>query len=114
MSVGDAWKDTMGGGLQKEQAFKLLDAFVEAGGNAIDTANNYQNEESEKWIGEWMKARGNRDSLIIATKYTTQYRSYEMGKSVMTNNYSGNSRKSLHISVRDSLKKLQTDYIDIL
>ncbi|EXJ61288.1 aryl-alcohol dehydrogenase AAD14 [Cladophialophora psammophila CBS 110553] len=112
MSIGDAWSEFMGS-MSKEQSFKLLDAFVEAGGNFIDTASNYQDEQSEKWIGEWMKARKNRDLMVIATKYTTPYRSWELGKG-KTVNYAGNSKKCLHLSVRDSLEKLQTDYIDIL
>src|ERR1700742_899381 len=113
MSIGDAWAREMGS-MSKEQAFKLLDTFYEAGGNFIDTASNYQNEQSEEWIGEWMKERGIRDELVIATKYTTNYRSYKLGKSVKVANYSGNSKKTMHVSVRDSLAKLQTDYIDIL
>lgn len=64
MSIGDAWKEGMGH-LDKEGAFKLLDAYYEAGGNFIDTANNYQNEQSEKWIGEWVTARKNRDLLVL-------------------------------------------------
>lgn len=112
MSIGDAWADFMGS-MSKEQSFKLLDAFYEAGGNFIDTANNYQNEQSEKWIGEWIKARKNRDMVVIATKFTTPYRSWELGKG-KTVNYAGNHKKSLHLSVRDSLEKLQTDYIDLL
>jgi len=99
--------------MSKENSFKLLDAFWEAGGNFIDTANNYQNEQSEIWLGEWMAAKKNRDQVVIATKYTTNYRSYELGKGRPVN-YSGNHKKSLHLSVRDSLKKLQTDYIDLL
>lgn len=58
------------GAMDKEQSFALLDAFVASGGNFIDTANNYTNEQSETWIGEWMQARGNRDRMIIATKFT--------------------------------------------
>ena len=65
MSIGDAWKANMGS-LAKEEAFKLLDAFVDAGGNFIDSSSNYQDDESELWIGEWMKARGIRDELVIA------------------------------------------------
>lgn len=99
--------------MDKDKSFALLDAFVEAGGNFIDTANNYQNEESEKYLGEWMTARGNRDRLVIATKYTTGYRHYAEGKNEAIN-YAGNHKKSLHLSLRDSLKKLQTDYVDIL
>lgn len=78
-----------------------------------DTANNYQNEESETFIGEWMKERGNRDRIVLATKFTTNYRSYADGVNESINN-SGNSKKSLYLSLRDSLKKLQTDYVDIL
>jgi len=112
MSIGSAWAGQMGS-MDREQSFKLLDAFYDAGGNFIDTANNYQNEESETWIGEWMKERGNRDLIVLATKFTTNYRTYELGKG-KTVNYSGNHKKSLHVSLRDSLKKLQTEYIDLL
>lgn len=112
MSIGDAWAGGMGS-MNKEQSFKLLDFFFESGGNFIDTSNNYQDEQSELWIGEWMTLRQNRDQLVIATKYTTGYKNYELGKG-KTPNHVGNSRRSLHMSVRDSLKKLQTDYIDIL
>jgi aryl-alcohol dehydrogenase-like predicted oxidoreductase len=118
MSIGEAWKGFMGS-MDKEQSFKLLDAYFEAGGNFVDTANNYQNEESEKWIGEWMEKRGNRDQIVLATKFTAPYRNYEIGPArpngaPQTVSYSGNSRKSLHSSLRDSLKKLRTDYIDLL
>ncbi|KAH2669864.1 hypothetical protein KXW18_005340 [Aspergillus fumigatus] len=58
MSIGEAWSSFMGT-MNKEQAFALLDAYVAAGGNFIDTANAYQNEQSEAWIGEWMSARKN-------------------------------------------------------
>ena len=45
------------GSLNKKQAFELLDAYFDLGGNFIDTANCYQSEQSEAWIGEWMKQR---------------------------------------------------------
>jgi len=109
MSIGEAWSDFMGS-MNKEQSFKLLDAFVEAGGNFIDTANNYQQQESEQWLGEWMEKRGNRDEMVIATKATTGYRSDRPDQS----NYCGNHSKSLKVSVDASLKKLKTSYIDIL
>ncbi|KAJ5951960.1 Aldo/keto reductase [Penicillium vulpinum] len=112
MSIGDAWKDTMGS-MSKEESFKLLDAFHEAGGNFIDTANNYQDEQSETWIGEWMAKRQNRDQLVVATKFTTDFRSHKLGKGKAPN-HCGNHKRSLHMSFRDSLKKLQTDWIDIL
>lgn len=64
-------------------------------------------------IGEWMKARGNRDEIVLATKFATGYPLYKFGKG-KTVNYAGNHRRSLHMSIRDSLEKLQTDFIDIL
>ncbi len=112
MSIGDAWQKFMGS-MDKANSFKLLDAFVDAGGNFIDTANNYQDEQSETWIGEWMQERKNRDLMVVATKFTTPYQSYKMGKG-KTVNFSGNHKRSIHMSVRDSLKKLQTEWIDIL
>ncbi|KAJ9483324.1 hypothetical protein VN97_g10082 [Penicillium thymicola] len=112
MSMGNAWAESMGM-MTKEDSFRLLDAFFEAGGNFIDTANNYQDEQSETWIGEWMAQRKNRDQLVIATKFTTDFRSYKLGKGKAPN-HCGNHRRSLNMSVRDSLKKLQTDWIDIL
>ncbi|CAI6855519.1 ANL_collapsed_G0044360.mRNA.1.CDS.1 [Saccharomyces cerevisiae] len=111
-SIGDAWSGFMGS-MNKEQAFELLDAFYEAGGNCIDTANSYQNEESEIWIGVWMKSRKLRDQIVIATKFTGDYKGYDVGKGKSAN-YCGNHKRSLHVSVRDSLRKLQTDWIDIL
>lgn len=55
MSIGDAWSSFMGS--LNEEAFELLDAYVDLGGNFIDTANAYQSQQSEAWIGEWMKER---------------------------------------------------------
>lgn len=112
MSIGDKWSQYMGS-MNKEQSFQLLDAFVAAGGNFIDTANNYQYEQSETWIGEWMAARNNRDHMVIATKYTTDYRTHELGKGKAPN-AAGNHKRSMFLSLRDSLRKLQTDFVDIL
>ncbi|KAL7279999.1 hypothetical protein ACG7TL_006411 [Trametes sanguinea] len=113
MSLGDQWQKFGMGSMDKEASFKLLDAFYEAGGNFIDTANNYQNETSEKFIGEWMETRGVRDQMVIATKYTTLFK---LGRDDIKQktSYAGNSVKSMHISVEESLKKLRTSYIDIL
>jgi aryl-alcohol dehydrogenase-like predicted oxidoreductase len=76
-------------------------------------ANNYQNEESEKWIGEWMSSRKNRAEIVLATKFTTCYPDPRNSPRQRIN-FAGNSAKSLHVSVEDSLKKLQTAYIDLL
>ncbi|KAK9670792.1 putative aryl-alcohol dehydrogenase aad14 [Basidiobolus ranarum] len=112
MSIGDAWSQFMGS-MDKAASFKMLDAYYDAGGNFIDTANNYQEEQSETWIGEWMAQRKNRDQVVIATKYTTYYKHHQLGKGGAPN-HCGNHKRSLHMSVRDSLSKLQTDWIDIL
>ncbi|KAJ0414793.1 Aldo/keto reductase [Aspergillus carlsbadensis] len=113
MNFGDQWKDFMGE-CDKKQSFALLDEFFKLGGNFIDTANNYQQEESEQWIGEWMKERGNRDQMVIATKYTTGFRTSHRTTEPLQSNFAGNSLKSMRVSVDASLRKLQTDYIDLL
>ncbi|PAV22705.1 arylalcohol dehydrogenase [Pyrrhoderma noxium] len=113
MSIGDQWDKFGMGAMNKESSFKLLDAFYEAGGNFIDTANNYQDETSEQFIGEWAESRGIRDQLVIATKYTTNYKRGADDIKIKTN-YCGNNAKSLKVSVEASLKKLRTHYIDIL
>lgn len=71
MSFGTAWAEGMGS-VDEEQTFKLLDAYNDAGGNFIDTSNHYQSEQSEQYIGKWMSARGNRDLMFVATKYTSE------------------------------------------
>ncbi|KAI0449135.1 aryl-alcohol dehydrogenase [Xylaria acuta] len=112
MSIGSAWSTWMGS-MNKEQSFELLDAYFQKGGNFIDTANNYQDEQSERWLGEWMASRKNRDQIVIATKFTTDYKSHEYGKGKFVN-ACGNHKRNLHVSLRDSLAKLQTEYLDIL
>lgn len=111
MSLGNAWDGL--GEVTKDDAFKTLDAYFNAGGNFFDAANMYQNEQSESWLGEWMELRGVRDQCVVGTKYTADYRMHALGKGAAVN-YGGNSKLSLHLSVRDSLKKLRTDYVDIL
>lgn len=113
MSIGNAWESDGMNSMNQIQSSNLLDEFVRLGGNFIDTANAYQDEESERWIGAWMKERGNRDQLVIATKFTSFYRSNDPSIKIRVN-YGGNATKSLRLSVEDSLKKLQTNYIDIL
>ncbi|KAF8157095.1 NADP-dependent oxidoreductase domain-containing protein [Crassisporium funariophilum] len=113
MSIGDKWEDIGMGSMDKENSFKLLDAYFDNGGNFIDTANNYQDETSEMFVGEWAEKRGIRDQLFIATKYTTNFKNRDSSieQKVL---YVGNNAKSLQISVEASLKKLRTHYIDLL
>ncbi|THH28988.1 hypothetical protein EUX98_g5198 [Antrodiella citrinella] len=113
MSIGDKWEPLGMGSMTKEQSFKLLDAYYDAGGNYIDTANNYQDESSEEFIGEWIETRGIRDQIFLATKYTNNFKrgeGPEFGQKVM---YTGNNLKSMYLSVEASLKKLRTTYIDL-
>ena len=91
-------------------SFKLLDGFVGAGFNFIDSADVYSRwhpgntgGESETIIGEWLKARGGRDRVIIATKLGIE----------MAPGRKGLSRKYMTQAVEDSLRRLQTDYIDL-
>ncbi len=91
----------------------MLDYFYEQGGNFIDTASSYQQGESEQWIGEWLMARGRREEIVIATKYTNAWQSH-LGDAVQQSNFGGNATKNMYSSVEASLKKLKTDYIDLL
>jgi aryl-alcohol dehydrogenase-like predicted oxidoreductase len=112
MNFGDAWKEFMGE-CTKETAFDILDTYFNAGGNFIDTANNYQAEQSETWLGEWMNLRRNRNQIVLATKFTIGFPSPHENIAIKAN-YAGNHNKSLKISVEASLRKLRVDYIDIL
>ena len=92
------------------QSAAVLDAFLEAGGNFVDSADVYSRwvpgntgGESETILGQWMKDRGNRADVIVATK---------LG-SPMGEGKQGLSRTYMMQAVEDSLKRLQTDYIDL-
>lgn len=91
-----------GYGSLPEEAQKVFDTYIEAGGNFIDTADSYQSGESEELLGTMIA--GKRQNLVLSTKYTMG------GKDLLT---SGNSRKNLIHSVEASLKRLKTDYIDL-
>lgn len=101
MTFGADW----GWGAEEAEARRIFDAYVERGGNFIDTANQYTNGSSERLVGRF--AEGRRDELVIATKYTLSTRKGDP-------NSGGNHRKSMVRSVEDSLKRLNTDYIDLL
>jgi aryl-alcohol dehydrogenase-like predicted oxidoreductase len=83
---------------------RMLDRFIEAGGNFIDTANVYSRGVSEEILGRWLQGK-RRDDLVIATKVR-----WSMGPGP---NDQGLSRKHLLVSVDASLRRLQTDYIDV-
>ncbi len=95
-----------GWGADKETSFAIMEKFAEAGGNFLDTANIYKLGNSEKIIGEFISSH-DRDFFVIATKYSL--------KDNNTNpNASGNNRKNMMRSVEESLKRLQTDFLDVL
>lgn len=100
MTFGDDW----GWGAPKEEARKVYEAFRDAGGNFIDTANVYTNGTSETFLGEFM--RDHRQSVVLATKYSNSF----PGKDP---NAAGNQRKNMVQAVEASLKRLQTSYIDL-
>ena len=68
MSIGHTPAAKNGMAIDKESSFKLLDAYFDAGGNFIDTANYYQEGTSESVLGEWMETRGVRNQVVVATK----------------------------------------------
>ncbi len=100
MTFGDNW----GWGSSFDDSKKVFDAYAQAGGNFIDTANRYTDGTSEEYVGEFISAE--REHFVLATKYTLS------GKT-KNPNASGNHRKNLVQALDASLKRLKTDYIDL-
>jgi aryl-alcohol dehydrogenase-like predicted oxidoreductase len=92
----------------EQQSFEVLDAYVAAGGNFIDSSDSYSafapgnvGGESESVLGNWCAARGNRSEVVLATK---------VGRKP---DRTGLSRANIRTAVEESLERLQTDYIDL-
>jgi aryl-alcohol dehydrogenase-like predicted oxidoreductase len=100
MTFGNDW----GWGATKDEALRMYSAFRDAGGNFLDTANYYTNGTSESFLGEFVK--GHRESMVLATKYSSSAPGTDP-------NSAGNHRKNMMQSVEASLKRLETDYIDL-
>src|SRR3981189_1814595 len=100
MTFGDEW----GWGSPKAEAQKVYETYREAGGNFIDTANFYTNGTSETFLGEFMQ--GHRESVVLATKYFNAAPGNDP-------NAAGNHRKRMMQAAEASLKRLQTEYIDL-
>ena len=100
MTFGEEWA----WGSPKAEAQKVYETYREAGGNFIDTANFYTNGTSEKFVGEFI--RGHRESVVVATKYSNAAPGNDP-------NAAGNHRKSMMQAVEASLRRLQTEYIDL-
>ena len=101
MTFGTEW----GVGAEKEESKKIFDAYCNAGGNFIDTANRYTEGTSERFVGEFIAA--DRDHFVLATKYSLYDRTGDPG-------FTGNNRKNMMRSVEESLKRMNTGYIDLL
>jgi aryl-alcohol dehydrogenase-like predicted oxidoreductase len=100
MTFGEEW----GWGSNKKESKKVFDAYANADGNFIDTANRYTEGTSEKFVGEFIAS--DRDHFVVATKYTLYTRKDDP-------NFSGNHRKNMIRSLDESLKRLKTDFIDL-
>ena len=101
MTFGEAW----GWGASPEESRKIFDAYVEAGGNFVDTASNYTDGQSEELVGELSEA--DRDHFVLATKYSLTSRGDDP-------NAGGNHRKNLVQTLETSLRRLRTDRVDVL
>jgi aryl-alcohol dehydrogenase-like predicted oxidoreductase len=100
--------NTFGWTSDRDESFAVLDKFVAAGGRSVDTADVYgawvpgnSGGESEAILGEWLKSRGHRERVVIATKVFSLA------------SRPGLSAANIHAAVDDSLKRLQTDYLDL-
>lgn len=100
MTFGTEW----GTGSDFEQSKQVFDAYAEAGGNFIDTANRYTEGTSERFLGDLLSA--DRDHFVVASKYTLYTR---MGDP----NFAGNHRKNMVRAVEESLRRLKTDHLDL-
>lgn len=96
---------TFGWSVKQDEAFALLDQYLDAGGNYLDAADSYNRGESERIVGEWMKARGVRSQVLLGTKVF-----FPTGPNP---NDTGLSRKHLQQSLDESLRRLRTDVVDL-
>lgn len=101
MTFGEDW----GWGASREVSQQIFEAYANAGGNFVDTANNYTNGTSEKFVGEFIHS--DRHHFVVATKFTLSERPSDP-------NFGGNQRKNMMRSVEGSLKRLNTEFIDLL
>src|SRR5438045_6648760 len=102
MTFGTEW----GWGAEEDISRTLFDRYVDAGGNFIDTADGYTNGKSEELVGKFINNRGLRDRVVLATKFTFNT---EQGNP----NAGGNGRKNIYRALHGSLRRLQTDYVDL-
>lgn len=101
MTFGTEW----GTGADKTTSAQIYEAYRKAGGNFVDTSVNYTNGTSEAFLADFIASE--REEIVLATKYTLNFRENDP-------NAAGNHRKNLHQSVEQSLRNLNTEYIDVL
>eukprot|EP00499_Haloplacidia_sp_CaronLabIsolate_P002399 CAMPEP_0196773718 /NCGR_PEP_ID=MMETSP1104-20130614/2941_1 /TAXON_ID=33652 /ORGANISM="Cafeteria sp., Strain Caron Lab Isolate" /LENGTH=313 /DNA_ID=CAMNT_0042143869 /DNA_START=116 /DNA_END=1054 /DNA_ORIENTATION=- len=104
MTFGNAWGF---GSDDIEECRAVFETYTSHGGNFIDTANKYQEGKAEEMLGQFMKDTNSRDDLVLATKYSLK------ANPRAGPNYTGNSRKNFFESLKASLRRLQTDYVDL-
>lgn len=102
MTFGTEW----GWGSEEAQARQIFDRYVDQGGNFVDTANLYTGGKSEQMVGKFINEKKLRDRIVLATKFTFNT---EQGNP----NTGGNGRKNIYQALEASLRRLQTDYIDL-
>lgn len=102
MTFGTEW----GWGAEENTSRQMFDRYLEAGGNFVDTADGYTGGKSEEMIGKFISESNSRDRVVLATKYT-------FNKEPGNPNAGGNGRKNLYRALEGSLRRLQTDYIDL-
>ena len=102
MTFGTEW----GWGSEEDVARAVFNTYIDAGGNFVDTANVYTEGRSEELVGKFIAERDLREQVVLATKFT-------FNPQPGNPNAGGNGRKNIYRSVEDSLRRLQTDYIDL-
>ncbi len=102
MTFGTEW----GWGSDEETARAVFDRYIDAGGNFIDTADGYTEGHSEELLGDFISERGLRDRVVLATKFT-------FNREPGNPNAGGNGRKNIYRALEGSLRRLQTDYVDL-
>ncbi len=102
MTFGTEW----GWGSEEAQAREIFDRYVDQGGNFVDTANLYTGGKSEQMVGKFISEKQLRDKIVLATKFTFNT---EQGNP----NTGGNGRRNIYQALEASLRRLQTDYIDL-
>jgi aryl-alcohol dehydrogenase-like predicted oxidoreductase len=102
MTFGTEW----GWGGDEDTSRQIFNRYMDAGGNFIDTANAYTGGTSERMIGKFIADRSLRDRVVLATKFT-------ISTDPANPNTGGNGRKNIHLALEASLRRLQTDYLDL-